>query len=142
MCRLLAYALVERTGHIGAEPHPVRDSIVRKVLTRGGDGAGVAQFLCLELPGGSRWLPLVVEEWGAATATEAPDQRRRLLAAARRHRVWRRRGTLLLLRCLRGAGRSHVRACASTHAAQDCTLVCGHQPDSVGQRARKHQRVR
>jgi hypothetical protein len=106
--RCLAYTLVEKRSC--TEPYPVPGHIVSGFvadsLTAGRRHAcRLARFLCLELPGGTRWLH-VAEELLGRSGADRSQVPRWLLGAARRHRVWRRRGCLLLLRCLRSTGRS------------------------------------
>ena len=100
--RPLAYVMVEQRPQL-VKAHAVSDEVVITALRCG--MWTLVRFLALELPGGSRWVPLV-----ETTLTYHGDDdggaRRLLLVMTVRQRVWRRHGCLLMLRMLRDAGRA------------------------------------
>ena len=83
--RPLGYATIELGAQL--EPHPFSERDVRAVV---GYGAwDVARFLTLELPGGSRWLPLVEALRNSAMTSRHRDSLSTMLSTARRERLWR-----------------------------------------------------
>ena len=111
----MAYAVVEHAPAGAA--YPVPSSYVEAAIHA--CAWNVVRFLVLELPGGSRWWPLLE---ALPTAAEVANTVRnfwhdgnadnvqahaKLRVEQRRRRVWRRRRTLLLtLRALRDEGRA------------------------------------
>ena len=96
--RPLAYAMVEQATQL--EPHPVSGWLWQAAgYSRLWD---VMRFAVLELPGGSRWAPLV----DASSHAEGSAAAQALLAVVRRQRMWQTRGCLFMLRLLRQAHRA------------------------------------